>query len=121
MLEERGGLVKISSCETSNPVDVDEAKKYFPWVQHAQWFDDAGLNCQSCPYSQVQKTVSGSQLKGLYEKDSDFEDLKSCAEFAYFSQDYRKSAELWKHLLGKYKIGSYAQIYLPAFLSNGRI
>ena len=106
ILEERGGLVKVVSVEhersTSN-------SKYTPWIQHAEWFRSDCSTFESCSYLEVQRKVKdAAQLKGLYDKDSDFEDIKSQAEYEYFIGDFKKSAQLWMHLLGKYKIG-----YLP--------
>ena len=109
ILEERGGLVKVVSSASDSACDASRISRYNPWVQHAEWFQEAGSNCQPCPYAEVQgKMKNSAQLKGLYEKDTDFEDLKSCAEYAYFSQDYMKSAQLWMHILGKYKLGMFS-------------
>jgi hypothetical protein len=103
ILEERGGLVKVVSTPTTMPGVLSS---YMPWVQHAEWFHETSASCELYSYHEIQsKLKNPAQLKGLYEKDSDFEDLKSCAEYSYYTKDYKRSANMWMHILGKYKIG----------------
>lgn len=106
-LEERGGLVKVVSASTNTSPSTPAASvKYSPWVQHAEWFEEASKKCENYKYAEIQcRMKNTTQLKGLYDKDSDFEDLKSSAECAYYMKDSKRSANLWMHILGKYKIG----------------